>query len=287
VRRAVVIACTALVLAGCGEHRLKAAPTAPAAPAARMLVTAGFGGTVLRDQKVAPGQSVMAALESIATVTTRYGGRFVQSIDGRQGSLGQNEDWLYFVDGIEAPSGADDTRVKNHDIVWWDYRRWTQYIHVPVVVGAWPEPFVHAFAGEGVAADPPLRAALAALGARITTVGACKVLVGAETALEGRSPEWAAGMRSPQQYGLTAWIRRGAIEVWDAVAQQPRIVPGGRAVAAAVPSGACATMAVAGLDAAAAQAAATRIARDPAVLAHRYAVVFSETGVPLAYGGSG
>jgi hypothetical protein len=44
-------------------------------------------------------------------------------------------------------------------------------------------------------------------------------------------------------------------------------------------------MAVAGLDAAAAQAAAERIAADPAVLRLRYAVAFDGDGTPLRAGG--
>ena len=35
--------------------------------------------------RVAPGQSVLAALQGVAKVSTRYGGRFVQSIDGKSG----------------------------------------------------------------------------------------------------------------------------------------------------------------------------------------------------------
>jgi hypothetical protein len=287
VSRAVLVILLATLACGCGEHRLKAAPATPAAPAARMLVTTGFGARVLHDVRVAPGQTVMAATETAATVATSYGGRYVQSIDGIAGSLDRGEDWLYFVDGVEGDVGAADTGVRAGDVVWWDYRRWTSYMHVPVVVGAWPEPFVHRYAASGVAADPPLAAPLARAGARLDAAGPCRVLVGTAADVARRSPAWRAAQAGPQGAGLTAWVAGGRIMVWDARSQAARAVPDGRAVAAAVSSGSCATMVVAGLDEAAAEAAARRVATDPASLAHRYAVVFSASGVPIAYGGAG
>jgi hypothetical protein len=287
VARALIVLCLAALVAACGEHRLKAAPVAPSAPSARMLVTTGFGARVLHDAPVAPGQSVMAATESAAHVTTKYGGRYVQSIDGVAGSLDRGEDWLYFVDGIEAGTGAADVTVHAGDVVWWDYRRWTRYIHVPVVVGAWPEPFTHRYAANGVAADPPLAAALTRAGGRVEASAPCRVLVGSADDVARRSPEWRSAQRSPQSAGLTAWIDGGRVMVWNAVRQAAQAVAGGRALAAAVASGPCATMVIAGLDQAAAEAAAERVAADPGVLGHRYAVVFSASGQPVAYGGGG
>jgi hypothetical protein len=264
-RRAVILLCAAgVAVTACGERRLKAAPASETAPTAQMVVTAGYGATVLRDANVAPDQTVMAALQATTTVTTRYGGRFVESIDGREGSLGRSEDWLYFVNGIEAGSGAADTTVHAGDVVWWDFRRWNHYVHVPVVVGGWPK---------------PLKA-----GAR---PGPCRVLVGAEADVDRQAPAWQSAERAPQASGLTAWIDEGSVRIWDAAAQATRTVGGGRAVAAAVLDGSCATLVVAGLDASAATAAAKRIAADPGVLAHRYAVVFGAAGDPLAYGGGG
>ncbi len=73
----------------------------------------------------------------------------------------------------------------------------------------------------------------------------------------------------------------------DADARRP--VPGARALAAAVAlgpdAGDGALLAVAGLDAAAARAAARTIAVDPSVLRLRYAVAFDGEGRPLQAGG--
>ena len=84
-RRAIVWLALPVLVAGCGEHRVQPPVTSPAAPAASLVISEGFGAKVVRDERVAPGQSVLAALQGVAKVSTRYGGRFVQSIDGKLG----------------------------------------------------------------------------------------------------------------------------------------------------------------------------------------------------------
>ena len=73
--------------------------------------------------------------------------------------------------------------------------------------------------------------------------------------------------------------------VYDGAELTPR--PGARAVAFAVrdPDGGGATLAIAGLDAAAAQAAGDAIAADPALLSHRFAAAFDGQGRVVASGG--
>jgi hypothetical protein len=83
----------------------------------------------------------MQALDRVAKITTRYGGRFVQSIDGVEGSLSARRDWFYFVNGIEADRSAAELRLHAGDVEWWDLRSWANgQMSVPVVVGAWPKP---------------------------------------------------------------------------------------------------------------------------------------------------
>jgi hypothetical protein len=82
-------------------------------------------------------------------VTTRYGGRYVQSIDGVQGSLGAQRDWFFFVNGIEADRSAAEVKLHPGDVEWWDYRSWKGgAMSVPVVVGSYPEPFLHGTPGK-------------------------------------------------------------------------------------------------------------------------------------------
>jgi hypothetical protein len=280
-----------LLAAACGEHRIQPPVTTPAAPAAELLISQDFGAHVLRTQRVAPGQSVMAALQGAAKVSTTYGGRFVQAIDGTSGSAEKGEDWLYFVNGVEADVGASDWTLRDGDTSWWDYRRWHAYPHVPAVVGSWPDPFVHGArtAPTSVAADPPLDAALRVAGAPVGGAAGAhyRVLVGADRELRARDADWRRAAEQPRTYGLTAWIQGTAAFRWNADGDDNVAVTEGKAVAAATAAtGGGVVLAVSGVDAASAQAAAAAIARDPSVLAHRYAVVFDGDGQPVAYGGA-
>jgi hypothetical protein len=88
----------------------------------------------------------MRMLERQFRVSTRYGGGFVESIDGRAGSSSQR-DWFYYVNGVEAPAGAATTSVHRGDRIWWDLHDWTVTNSIPAVVGSFPEPFVHGTGG--------------------------------------------------------------------------------------------------------------------------------------------
>jgi len=116
---------------------------------ATLWITRDEGRTVILVRQVPAGETAMQALERSAKVTTRYGGRFVQSVNGLAGSVSSRHDWFYFVNGIEADRGAAEYRLHAGDTEWWDYRDWGRYGEtVPVVVGAFPEPFVHGFGGK-------------------------------------------------------------------------------------------------------------------------------------------
>ena len=141
-RRLVVIGLCAL-LAGCGFG----AGNTRGGSGAQLRVTRDFGRTTLETAslpKVRESDTVMRFLRANAKTTTRYGGGFVQSIDGVAGSAtGGRKDWFYFVNGVEAPTGAADRTLAPGDVVQWDYRRWDASPRVPAIVGAFPEPFLH------------------------------------------------------------------------------------------------------------------------------------------------
>lgn len=130
-----------LLLAGCGSSGEEQG-------AAALWITRDRGATVLYEGEVEAGQTVMQALRSAAEVETRYGGRFVQAINGLEGSAAAGRDWFYFVNGVAADRGAAEYRLRDGDVAWWDHRRWVGEPEVEVVVGAFPEPFVNGYGGE-------------------------------------------------------------------------------------------------------------------------------------------
>jgi hypothetical protein len=141
-RRLVCIA-LCLGLAGCG---LGPGDT-NGGSGVQLRVTRDFGRkplTSVKLGKVRESDTVMRLLQAHAKTTTRYGGKFVESIDGIAGSSKDGRrDWFYFVNGVEAPTGAADRTLAPGDVVQWDYRLWTATPRVPAIVGAFPEPFLH------------------------------------------------------------------------------------------------------------------------------------------------
>ena len=88
--------------------------------------------------------TVMRLLQRDFEVETRYGGNFVQEIDGVAGGRegGRRVDWFYYVNGIESGVGAGERRVEPGDRIWWDHHDWGGTMRIPAVVGSFPEPFV-------------------------------------------------------------------------------------------------------------------------------------------------
>jgi hypothetical protein len=115
---------------------------------ATVWVTEDRGAHVVLVRHVPAGLTAMQGLERVAHVQTTYAGRFVQAIDGVSGSLARQRDWFYFVNGYEADRGAAEYRLHDGDVEWWDYRSWKHEMSVPVVVGAFPEPFLHGYGGK-------------------------------------------------------------------------------------------------------------------------------------------
>ena len=81
----------------------------------------------------------MRMLRSEFDVTTRFGGRFVQSIDGLEGQgAGGQVDWFFWVNGLEADKGAAEWEVLPGDRIQWDHRDWSAAMRIPAIVGAYP-----------------------------------------------------------------------------------------------------------------------------------------------------
>jgi hypothetical protein len=89
----------------------------------------------------------MRMLERSFTISTRYGGGFVESIDGLAPS-GSRSDWFYYVNGVQASKGAATTAVHAGDHIWWDLHDWSATENIPAVVGSFPEPFRNGIGGK-------------------------------------------------------------------------------------------------------------------------------------------
>lgn len=208
-RRAVFLL-LALVVAGCGGAREHGTAT--------LWVTRDRGAQVLYTGRVPAGLTAMQALDRKLSITTRYGGRFVESIDGVKGSLSGQQDWFYFVNGVESDRGAAEVKLRPGDVEWWDYRRWSGgAMTVPVVAGAFPEPFLHGF--ESVKPGPTSVVAVAAprnlavrLARRVHGVVAAKGTARNVIVVSGRLPPAAVRIRKSRNGVL--------LELGDAIARR-------------------------------------------------------------------
>ncbi|MEX2210399.1 MAG: DUF4430 domain-containing protein [Gaiellaceae bacterium] len=139
------LAALCLLLAGCGSA---GGEEGAADGAASLWITRDRGETVLYAGQVEAGQTVLQALRSQMEVETKYGGRFVQSIDGLEGSLAEGRDWFVYLNGVFADRSAAELRLQDGDVAWWDYGDWEGEQERAVVVGAFPEPFVNGYGGK-------------------------------------------------------------------------------------------------------------------------------------------
>jgi len=176
-------------------------------------------------EEASEADTVMRVLDRNAEISTRYGGRFVQSIDGlsEAGRDGQRFDWFFYVNGVESPVGAADFALRGGEAIWWDYRDWSAASRVPAVVGSWPQPLRDGYEGErhpvalecrgGGAACAAVRRRLGAAGVAVTAGApgdAIRILVGPWRRLRD-DPAAAQLEEGPQASGVFAdLVRRGS-----------------------------------------------------------------------------
>ena len=117
-----------------------------------LTVTRDYGAEPVLAAKtdgVTEADTVMRVLDRNAEISTRYGGGFVQSIEGLEGEEGGAgpRDWFFYVNGVESTVGAADYPLHGGEAIWWDYRDWGAAMRVPAVVGSWPQPFAGGYEG--------------------------------------------------------------------------------------------------------------------------------------------
>jgi hypothetical protein len=147
-RRAAVLL-TCLFAAGCGFGPAEV----QSGGAVTVTVSQDYGATreaPTKSEEAREGETVMRLLQRSFDVKTRFGGNFVQEIDGVAGGRqdGRRVDWFYYVNGIESSEGAGERRLYPGDRVWWDHHDWEGAMRVPAVVGSFPEPFRSGRAGK-------------------------------------------------------------------------------------------------------------------------------------------
>jgi hypothetical protein len=263
-------------------------------------VTRGFGEVRLASASVThvrDGETVMRFLRSTRRITTSYGGGFVQSIDGLAGNGASQRDWFYFVNGLEASVGAATYRLSPGDAVQWDYRDWRATDHVPAIVGAYPEPFVHGTGGKKLptvlecanSSSAACKSVLQRLSAQgvIVTQGALgsgsgehtiRVVVGPWSSLtQVRAAATLA--QGPARSGVFARVGAGgAIDFLDPHARAVRTAPPGTGLLAVTkPEASGPVWIVTGADDAAVERAASAL--DPAELRDAFAVAATPAGV--------
>ena len=285
----------ALVAAGCG------AGAGEVPDEAKLTVTDDFGRRTLVE-RVAPqvrgSDTVMRLLERNARVEKKYGGGFVQSIDGLAGE--PRNDWFYFVNGLMAGKGAAATKVRDGERIWWDRHDWTVTNTIPAVVGSFPEPFVSGYGGEKRATrlecDQTVREACDAVQKRLNDLGLTvgqslvgtaggeeniRVIVGRWPALredralrlleEGPRASGVYARPDPSGRSIDALDARGRVV--------RRLGPGTGLVAATRWQEQAPTWAVTGTDARGVAEAAR--AFDESVLAEKFALAVND-GLPVA-----
>jgi len=300
-RSALVAALVAAgLLAGCGLG------AGPAPSGVQLTVTREFGGVVLH-QSSAPhvqgSETVMSLLMRNATVATRFGGGFVQSIDSQSGGqhAGQPIDWFYYVNGVQAPKGAADTVVHPGDHVWWDLHDWSQTEEVPAVVGSFPEPFLNGTEGKRLPVrmecaevqSEPCRTVLARLRALEVPAAVSTVAPGEEPdtlrVLVGRWPALAVDpaalgiQRGPATSGVYARPSAdgSTLTLLDADGRATRTLTAGAGLVAATRySQSAPVWIVTGTDAAGVNLAAK--AFNQSALQNHFAVALAGSGTALA-----
>jgi hypothetical protein len=247
----------------------------------------------------------MRSLERHFNVSLRYGGGFVESINGLSGSSNRR-DWFYYVNGIQAGKGAATTSVHKGDRIWWDLHDWAATDTIPAVVGSFPEPFLHGSggkrfpvvlqcAGDAGAACKRVSNELSALGVPFATA---EIGTGAGTDSLGLivgtwrdvRPEIVASLlqQGPGASGVYAKFAGGgsALALLDPHGQTARTLGAGAGLVAATAQGSFTpTWLITGTNVAGVNAAAKAL--TPAALRDHFAVaVQGSTTTPLPVRGS-
>ena len=221
---------------------------------ARLEVTRDFGAKHTPPANLAhvhESDTVMRFLQASHDVKTRYGGGFVQSVDGMTGEKAKRFDWFFYVNGIESDVGAADFGLSEGDRVQWDLHSWRATMRIPGIVGAFPEPFVHGYRGKRlpvrIECEEPDGAACKEAAKRLSDAGvvasssglgvsgdqdAARVVVARWSAMR-RLQAAAPLARGPAESGVFARFAGSSLQLLDANGAVARTAPPGTGLVAA------------------------------------------------------
>jgi hypothetical protein len=254
-RRLGLLLAVAAVLGGCGLG-----PGNGPDGDVRLTVTRDFGAKQIvgiDPAKTAGSDTVMRVLQrNVDKVGTRYGGGFVQSINGLAGGRrgGRPFDWFIYVNGIQTEKGATSVDVHGGDRIWWDNHDWGATPDIPAIVGSFPEPFLHGSDGRKlpvrVECSAPQSAPCDVVANKFTKLGivagrsnlgstpaakTLRVIVGPWSRLRSRDPEAVSIDSGPRASGVFARFDRAGAElvVLDARGRPARTLGAGAGLVAA------------------------------------------------------
>ena len=115
--------------------------------AVRVIATQNFGNELMLDAsvRVSAGANALDALEKVAAVETRYGGGFVEGINGICSQYSQTKvkkDWFFYVNGMSANVGGLSYKLCDGDVEHWDFHDWSLHAFAPAIIGDFPQPFL-------------------------------------------------------------------------------------------------------------------------------------------------
>jgi hypothetical protein len=299
-----VVLAALCALAGCGLG------PGPTPGGVRLAVSEGFGAHVLgysSSPQIKGQETVMSLLQRNYSVKTRFGGGFVESVNGHSGGVqaGEPVDWFYYVNGVEAPKGAAETNVAQGERIWWDLHDWSQTDTIPAVVGSYPEPLLGGVEGKRYplreeCAEPSgpacatVRKRLSAIGVPVALAAVSseeeqltlRVVVGPYSAL-GSSLSVHDIASGPRYSGVYARFSAngGTLTLLDAAGRSVRTLGAGAGLVAATRYGEQAPVwLITGTDAAGANRAADALSESE--LRNRFALALEPSGtaqpVPVA-----
>ncbi|MCK4387976.1 MAG: DUF4430 domain-containing protein [Dehalococcoidia bacterium] len=121
--------------------------------AVKVIATQNFGNELVLDEsvRVSDGANALDALEQVATVETKYGGGFVEAINGIRSQYSRSKvkkDWFFYVNGMSAKVGGLSYKLCDGDVEHWDFHDWSLHAFAPAIIGNFPQPFLSGYQGK-------------------------------------------------------------------------------------------------------------------------------------------